>query len=143
MTEETKATPGAEKPAKKAKPPAVEDKPLTEFINEHFIPALKTAIAKQGITEVELEFKKAKIPVVGYESFPECWQVVGDLGGRVFSLYFLQENINGQKAFSCCLRGEKPSTLESFMIDERKATLDLMVSFTLKRLNGQKWLARN
>jgi hypothetical protein len=29
------------------------------------------------------------------------------------------------------------------MGDERKATLDLMVLFTLKRLNGQKWLARN
>jgi hypothetical protein len=29
------------------------------------------------------------------------------------------------------------------MIDERRVTLDLMVFYTVQRLNGQKWLARN
>jgi hypothetical protein len=29
------------------------------------------------------------------------------------------------------------------MIDERKVTLDLIVFYTMQRLNAQKWLARN
>ncbi|BAQ65200.1 DUF2996 domain-containing protein [Geminocystis sp. NIES-3709] len=152
MTEETKATETKKKPevtdakvapAKKVKPPALEDKPFTEFMEQHFTPTLKTALEKQGLQDVKLDFKKAKIPVMGFESNPECWQVIGNLKTRQFSLYFLEENINGQKAFSCTTDDKKPSTIESFMIDERKASLDLMVLFTLKRLNGQKWLARN
>jgi len=38
---------------------------------------------------------------------------------------------------------KKPSTLEPFLIDERKVTLDLMVFGVMQRLNGQKWLERN
>ncbi len=151
MTEETKTTEtrnkpeaaAATKPPKKVKPPALEDKPFTEFMEQDFTPSLKIALDKKGLKNVELDFKKDKIPVIGFESNPECWQVIGNLGNRQFSLYFLDENVNGQKAFSCSNNGEKPSTIESFMIDERKATLDLMVLFTLKRLNAQKWLARN
>ncbi|MBL1210652.1 DUF2996 domain-containing protein [Geminocystis sp. GBBB08] len=152
MTEEAKATeikvkPEAgevkAKPPKKEKPPALEDKPFTEFMEQHFTPTLKTALEKQGLQDVQLDFKKAKIPVTGFESNPECWQVNGNLKNRQFSLYFFDEDINGQKAFSCATDGKKPSTIESFMIDERKASLDLMVLFALKRLNGQKWLARN
>lgn len=141
MTEEAKIV--AEKPAKKAKPPALEDKPFEEFMSEHFLPGLEKALKDQGLPQVQLEFKKDKITVTGYESNPDVWQVVGTLGDRTFYLYYLEGNLNGQKAFSCTSKGEKPSTLESFMIDERKATLDLMILFTLKRLNGQKWLARN
>ncbi|MGB3208973.1 MAG: DUF2996 domain-containing protein, partial [Crinalium sp.] len=37
----------------------------------------------------------------------------------------------------------KPSTLEPFLIDERKVTLDLMVFGVIQRLNAQKWLVRN
>lgn len=150
MTEETKVTETVNKsaeikakPPKKEKPPALEDKPFTEFIEQHFIPTLKTGLEKQGLENVSLDFKKQKISMTGFESNPECWQVLGNVKNRQFSLYFLNENINGQKAFSCSTDGQKPSTLESFMIDERKATLDLMVLFVLKRLNGQKWLARN
>lgn len=141
MTEEAKII--AEKPAKKAKPPALEDKPFEEFMSEHFLPGLEKALKDQGLSQVQLEFKKDKMMVMGYESNPDVWQVVGTLGDRTFYLYYLEGNLNGQKAFSCAIKGEKPSTLESFMIDERKATLDLMILFTLKRLNGQKWLARN
>jgi len=141
MTEEAKTT--AAKPAKKPKPPALEDKPFEEFMSEHFLPSFEKALTQQGLSEVKLDFKKAKIPVTGYESSPEVWQVIGNLGDRIFYLYYLDGTLNGQKAFSCTTKGEKPSTLESFMIDERKATLDLMILFALKRLNGQKWLARN
>jgi hypothetical protein len=129
--------------AKKEKAPALEDKPFNEFIEQHFNPALKEALAQQGVKDVKLSF--AKKPVAAVTSGEQCWQVEGDWqdGQRQFNLYFLDENINGKKAFSYASSGAKPSTLESFMIDERKVTLDLLLLYTLQRLNGQKWLQRN
>jgi hypothetical protein len=137
----------AEKPAaaKKPKEPAIEDKPFTEFMQQHFTPALKEALANQGIQDVELKFAKEKLPLAGAKADEQCWQVIGNWqnGQRQFNLYFLDENINGKKAFSYSNYGAKPSIIESFMIDERKATLDLLLLYTLQRLNGQKWLSRN
>ncbi len=131
--------------AKKAKAPAVEDKPFTEFMQQHFAPALKEALAGQGLEDIELTFAKEKLPIVDLNPEDQCWQVIGNWqnGQRQFNLYFLDENIKGKKAFSCTANGAKPSTIESFMIDERKVTLNLMVMYTLQRLNGQKWLTRN
>jgi hypothetical protein len=150
MTEETNQTTPPKNPAKppaakKEKNPAIEDKPFTEFIQEHFNPRLKSALAEKGITDLVLNLQKTKIPMAGLSENEEYWQIMGDWnqGQRQFNIYFLDENIKGQKAFSCTTNGEKPSTLESFMIDERKVTLDLMVLYTLQRLNGQKWLTRN
>lgn len=136
-----KATP----PAKKPKEPAVEDKPFTEFIEQNFTPTLKEALARQGIKDIELNFSQDKLPITGMGLDTPCWQLTGDWydGKRQFNIYFLDEDINGQKAFSYSTNGAKASTIESFMIDERKVTLDLMVMYTLQRLNGQKWLSRN
>jgi hypothetical protein len=142
MTEETKTKPVE---AKKAKAPALEDKPFGEFIEQHFQPTLKSSLEKLGIRDLQLNFQKAKISVVGFSDSQEYWQIIGswEKGQKQFNLYFLEENINGQKAFSCAANEKKPSTMESFMIDERKVTLDLMILYTLQRLNGQKWLTRN
>lgn len=144
----TPKPPAAEKPpaaAKKPKEPAIEDKPFTEFMQQHFTPALKEALAKQGLEDVELKFAKEKLPLAGANSSEQCWQVIGNLqkGKRQFNLYFVDEDINGKKAFSCSTNGGVPSIIESFMIDERKSTLDLLLMYTLQRLNGQKWLSRN
>ena len=147
MSEETTPTPKPlEKPAaapKKPKEPAIEDKPFTEFMEQHFTPALKEALTKQGLEDVELKFAKEKLPVVGVSE--QCWQVIGKWqnGQRQFNLYFPDEDINGKKAFSCSTNGGRPSIIESFMIDERKAPIDLLLMYTLQRLNGQKWLTRN
>ena len=132
------------KAAKKEKAPAVEDKPFAEFIQQDYLPTLKKALADQGVQDLELTFEKQKVPIVGYNQADDCWQVMGrwQKGGRQFNIYFPQENIQGQRAFSCN-EGSKPSTLEPFLIDERKVTLDLMVYGVMQRLNGQKWLARN
>ena len=131
--------------AKKEKPPAVEDKPFNEFIEQEYVPALKKAFAKEGIEDVELSFVKDKIQIPGLSKADVCWQVAGSWknGQRQFQVYFPGEDINKQKAFSWSTNGAKPSTLESFMIDERKVTLDLLVLYTIQRLNGQKWLSRN
>ncbi|MBW4694784.1 MAG: DUF2996 domain-containing protein [Lyngbya sp. HA4199-MV5] len=142
---------GAEKPAakaKKEKPPALEDKPFADFIQQDFLPALKAGLAKQDIPAADLTFEKRKINVIGFAQAPECWQVIGrwtsaDRQSREFSIYFFGEKINGQKGFSYAESGGKASTLESFRIDERKVDLGLLVFWTLQRLNAQKWLVRN
>jgi hypothetical protein len=141
----TEATPSQKPPAKKPKPPALEDKPLQEFIEQHFLPTLGEAFSNQGMSDVELTFTKEQLQLPGTTSSEAVAQVKGNWQGgkRQFNLYFLDETLKGQKAFSCSTDGTSASTLESFMIDERKVTLDLLVLYTLQRLNGQKWLTRN
>ena len=139
-----KTAPAKAAKAKKAKPPKLEDKPFNEFMEQHFMPALNDALSQQGIGDMQLTFSQEKLPISGAGD-EACWQVIGNWqnGDRQFNLYFLDENIKGSKAFSCAATGSAPSTIESFMIDERRVTLDLMVLYTVQRLNGQKWLTRN
>jgi hypothetical protein len=134
----------ADKP-KKEKAPALEDKPFAEFINQDFIPNLKKTLEKVGISDLDLKLEKQKLPIKGLEDSGDCWQVIGHFqsGKRQFSIGFLKEDIQGQKVFYYADNGAHPSTLESFMIDERKVTLDLLLLYTVQRLNGQKWLVRN
>lgn len=129
--------------AKKEKAPAVEDKPFAQFVQQDYLPALQKALVSKGAKDVNLKFEKQKVAIAGY-SQEECWQIEGSWhnGLRQFNVYFPQENIQGQRAFSCN-EGSKPSTLESFLIDERKVTLDLLVFGVVQRLDGQKWLSRN
>ncbi|MEG4111770.1 MULTISPECIES: DUF2996 domain-containing protein [unclassified Microcoleus] len=131
--------------AKKEKAPAVEDKPFAEFIQQDYLPALQTALTKQGVKDLEVSLAKQKLPVAGMSSVGDCWQVIGKFqeGQRQFNLYFPQENIQSQRAFSCAETNTKTSTLEPFLIDERKVTLDLMVFGVVQRLNAQKWLNLN
>ncbi|NET38006.1 MAG: DUF2996 domain-containing protein [Cyanothece sp. SIO1E1] len=143
------ADPAAAKPAaagaKAKKPPPIEKKPFSEFIQQHYLPSLDAALKKQGLDDVELAFEKRNLKVLGLEQGPECWQVIGQWqkGKRSFNVAFLKEDIGGQKFFSYADNGTQPSTLEHFMVDERRVTLDLMVLYVLQRLNGQKWLVRN
>ncbi|MBW4674916.1 MAG: DUF2996 domain-containing protein [Desmonostoc geniculatum HA4340-LM1] len=134
----------AAKAAKKEKAPSVEDKPFVQFIEQDYLPALQKAIAKEGVQDLQVAFAKQKVPIKGFESAEESWQVVGSWqnGAYNFNLYFPEEDIQGKKGFSCN-EGKKPSTLESFLIDERKTTLDLLVFGLVQRLDGQKWLGRN
>ena len=135
----------AAKAAKKEKAPAVEDKPFVEFIEQDYLPALQKAIAQQGVQDLQVSFAKQKVPITGFESAEECWQIIGswsEIGRRQFNLYFPEEDIQGKKGFSCN-EGKKPSTLESFLIDERRITLDLLVFGLVQRLDGQKWLGIN
>jgi Protein of unknown function (DUF2996) len=143
---DTTAAPGEKKvPPKKEKPPALEDKPFADFINQNYLPALVQALTDKGITDLQVTLERAKIPVKGFETAPECSQVIGrwSSGHRQFNVYFIEDNIQGRRAISCQDRANKSSTLESFLIDERKINLDLLVSGVVLRLNSQKWLLRN
>ncbi|MBE9028148.1 DUF2996 domain-containing protein [filamentous cyanobacterium LEGE 11480] len=133
--------------AKKAKPPAVESKPLPEFMAQDCLPLLIQKLEEQGIAGLDLKFETRKIAVRGYQASPDCWQIVGqweaDAQTHQFNVYFFDGELQGQRGFSYSLGGVQPSTMESFRIDERRMSLNLLVSGVLQRLNSQKWLNRN
>ncbi len=130
---------------KKEKPPALEAKPFADFMAQDYLPALTQALTDKGVTDLQVVLERSKIAVKGFETSPECSQVVGrwNDGKRQFNVYFFDDNIQGQRAISCADGATTSSTIESFLIDERKITLDLLVSGVVLRLNSQKWLTRN
>jgi len=125
----------------KEKAPALEDKPFSDFIRQDYLPALKAALISHGLGDLVLNFDEKQLPILNLN----CWQVSGLWmdGQRQFNLAFPDGDIQGAKVFTIASHGSQPSTLEPFLIDERKSTLDLLVLGIVKRLNGQKWLARN
>ncbi len=128
--------------AKKEKPPAIEDQPFADFIQKHLVPAIETSLATQGWTDLNLQFTKSPVSISGLAGIPDCWQIIGQgqQGKRQFNLYFFDENIQGQRGFSCSSNQGRMSSIESFLIDERKITLDLLMFGLMKRLNAQQWL---
>ncbi len=130
---ETAPKPAVEKKAPPAKAPPIEAKPLPAFIEEHFFPALRQALANINIPDVNLVW------------VPELNQVRGSWseGKHEFIITFTQGDLKGLKTFAYSSYGAPPSTLESFMIDERKVTLELLVFYTVQRLTAQKILVLN
>ena len=128
------------KPAAKPKPPKPEDKPFPEFIDTLFLPAVSKQLADHNITPERLERVEGERPVVG----GSCPMVIGELpGGRRFWLCFAKADISSQKVIALADPGSEPTLLESFLIDEKRMSLPLLVSRLLQRLNGQKWLGSN
>jgi hypothetical protein len=133
-------TPGAAAEAK-VKPPAPEDKPFNEFVPQLLLPALAKECQAYGGPAPSLAFEEGPMPVVG----GNCWMVKGDLPGeRRFWLCFATPELGAIKTIALAEGGSSvPSLLESFLIDEKKMTLALIVSRLVQRLNGQKWLGPN
>ncbi|MFN9646546.1 MAG: DUF2996 domain-containing protein [Cyanobacteriota bacterium] len=136
-------TPDNAKPtaaAAKSKAPALESLPFTDFIPQHLLPALAKECQAYGGPAPDLAFAQGPMPVVGVE----CWQVRGVLpGDRRFWLCFTAPELEAAKMIALAEAGAQPSLLESFLIDEKKMTLPLLVSRLVQRLNGQKWLGPN
>jgi hypothetical protein len=104
------------------------------------LPALAKECLSYGGPAPELSLQQGAMPVVG----SDCWMVKGELpGGRRFWLSFTSADIQSAKTVALAEAGAEPSLLESFLIDERKMTLALLVSRLVQRLNGQKWLGPN
>ena len=135
------AAPGpAAAPAAKPKPPAPEEQPFGQFVPQLLLPALAKEIRAYGGGAVELAFEQGPMPVVG----SPCSFVKGTwAGGRRFWLCFTAEDIGSAKTIALAEAGAEASLLESFLIDEKKMTLALLVSRVVSRLNGQKWLGAN
>jgi len=125
------AAKGGEKKPKKEAKPAVEDKPFPEFIQQDYLPALEKAFEKREIQDLKLKFEQNEVTGRWAE------------GQRQFTVYFPKEDIKATKAFSCASGGFPPSTIEPFLIDERKVDLDLLVFGVVQRLNAQKWFGKN
>lgn len=129
---EKKATPDAAPAAKpKEKKPKLEDKPFAEFIQQDYLPALEAALTAKEISDLQLDFADNNITGQWLN------------GTRQFTVYFPEGDIKKQRAFSWSNTGRNPSTIEPFLIDERKITLDLLVFGVVQRLNAQKWLGGN
>jgi len=127
-------------PVAKAKPPAPEDRPFEAFVPELLLPALIKEVEAYGGPAPQLSFEQGPMPVVG----SPCWLVKGSLPGeRRFWLCFTATDLSAPKTIAVSEGGGEPSLLESFLIDEKKITLALIVSRLVQRLNGQKWLGPN
>jgi hypothetical protein len=128
------------KPKPKAKPPKPEDKPFEVFMREEFLPTVSSQLKVHAIAPDRLELVTGERPVVG----GTCPMVVGELpGDRRFWLCFNSEDIGSGKTITLAEPGSEPTMLESFLIDEKRMSLALLVSRLLQRLNGQKWLGGN
>ena len=125
---------------KPTKPPKLEDKPFEEFITEHLIPGLKSSIEDKGTLVIDIQFIEGNRPVVG----GNCWMVYCEISQqRKFWLCFNKELITSDKTILLAESNTDPSIVESFLIDEKKTTLPLLISRVLQRLNGQKWIGAN
>jgi len=125
---------------KPVKPPKLEDKPFNEFITNHFIPGLTKSILEKGSCVEQIQLIQGDRPVVG----GKCWMVFCQLvDDRKFWLCFNKELITSDKTILLAESNSDPSIVESFLIDEKKTTLPLLISRVLQRLNGQKWIGPN
>ena len=127
-------------PTKTVKPPKLEDKPFDQFINQHLIPGLRSSIEDKGVLVYDIKLIEGIRPVVG----GNCWMVFCEISEqRKFWLCFKKNIITSDKTILLAESNSDPSIVESFLIDEKKTTLALLISRVLQRLNGQKWVGAN
>ena len=133
------ATPG--KPVTKPKKELpIEKKPFQEFINIHLIPALIEEINQRGFEIKNINLTNTNRPIAG----DKCWVINCEIKDTCnFWLSFEKEDISSIKSISLSKPNQKPSIIESFLIDEKRITLKLIVSRVLQRLNGQKLIGAN
>jgi len=118
----------------------IEKKPFQEFINIHLIPALIEEINQRGLEINNINLKNTNRPIAG----DKCWVISCEIKDTCsFWLSFEKEDISSLKSISLSKPKQKPSIIESFLIDEKRITLKLIISRLLQRLNGQKLLGVN
>ena len=138
--EQVKEVQEAVQKEKPKKPPKIEEKPFDEFINDYLLPGIKKELKLRDIEVLTLELTNEERPVTG----GNCWLVSCEFTNkRKFYLGFEKQDIKSTKTISLVEGGQTPALLESFLIDEKKITLSLLISRLLQRLNGQKWLNAN
>ena len=118
----------------------IEKKPFQEFINIHLIPALTEEIKQRGLEIININLKNTNRPIAG----DKCWVIYCEIKNTcIFWLSFEKEDISSLKSISLSKPNQKPSIIESFLIDEKRITLKLIISRVLQRLNGQKLIGIN
>ena len=134
----------SDKPAKTIpiakKEPPIEKKPFQEFINIHLIPSLTEEINQRGFEINNINLTNTNRPIAG----DKCWVINCEIKDTCnFWLSFEKDDISSLKSISLSKPNQKPSIIESFLIDEKRITLKLIISRVLQRLNGQKLIGVN
>ena len=118
----------------------IEKKPFQEFINIHLIPALVEEINQRGLEINNINLTNTYRPIAG----DKCWVINCEIKDTCnFWLSFEKDDISSLKSISLSKPNQKPSIIESFLIDEKRITLKLIISRVLQRLNGQKLIGIN
>ena len=118
----------------------IEKKPFQEFINIHLIPALIDEINKRGLEINNINLTNTDRPIAG----DKCWVINCEIKDTCnFWLSFEEDDISSLKSISLSKPNQQPSIIESFLIDEKRITLKLIISRVLQRLNGQKLIGVN
>ena len=118
----------------------IEKKPFQEFINMHLIPSLSEEIIQRGLKINSFNLKNTNRPIAG----DKCWVITCEIKDTCsFWLSFEKEDISSLKSISLSKPNKQPSIIESFLIDEKRITLKLIISRILQRLNGQKLIGVN
>ena len=118
----------------------VEKKPFQEFINIHLIPSLVEEINQRGLEINDINLKNTNRPIAG----DKCWVINCEIKDTCnFWLSFEKDDISSLKSISLSKPNQQPSIIESFLIDEKRITLKLIISRVLQRLNGQKLIGVN
>ena len=118
----------------------IEKKPFQEFINIHLIPELKEEINQRGLVINNINLTNTNRPIAG----DKCWVINCEIKDTCsFWLSFEKEDISSLKSISLSKPNQNPSIIESFLIDEKRITLKLIISRLLQRLNGQKLIGIN
>ena len=118
----------------------IEKKPFNEFINDHLLPSIIQEFKVRGFEIADINLKNTSRPIAG----DKCWVIFCEIKDICnFWLSFEKEDISSLKSISLCKSDQKPSVIESFLIDEKRITLKLIISRILQRLNGQKLIGIN
>ena len=118
----------------------IEKKPFQEFINIHLIPSLIQEINQRGLEVNNINLENTNRPIAG----DKCWVINCEIKNTCsFWLSFEKEDISSSKSISLSKPSQKPSIIESFLIDEKRITLKLIISRVMQRLNGQKLIGVN
>ena len=118
----------------------IEKKPFKEFVNIHLIPSLIEEINQRGLEINNINLKNTNRPIAG----DKCWVINCEIKDTCnFWLSFEKDDISSLKSISLSKPNQKPSIIESFLIDEKRITLKLIISRVLQRLNGQKLIGVN
>ena len=118
----------------------IEKKPFNEFVNDHLLPSIIHEFKDRGFEINNINLKNTIRPIAG----DKCWVIYCEIKDICnFWLSFEKEDISSLKSISLCKSDQKPSVIESFLIDEKRITLKLIISRILQRLNGQKLIGIN
>lgn len=120
--------------AKKAMAKKGAAKAIWAAMAEDIIPQLTAVLSKEkGLEDLEITFDEDKL----------TGTFIKDGVRYSFWCYFPDKTLEGARGFSLTSHGAPPSTVEPFLIDERKVTGDLFAFWVQKRLYAQKILSVN